>query len=599
MVKTTTLFTKIELNGVDISSFLFKGSTKKLSNQQVNTGQFYFKRGIDASLTMDNNIVGKSFTIQRGFDSPTERYIFRGEVVSFKQQGSTYEINVANKMYAATRLGYDYSFNINTDVEAGVGSEIVKTLYTNAGLSYNDTTVVNTGSTSTFLLRIYLAQGPILDTLKDLCKVYEYTFFYKDSDDLAYFTPKGYNDTNIILTTGVDIVNRVQWLNTGENLTNNLTLIGGQQLDWATETFAGPSTQVTLIAKPVDTDVTVNGVKKQRGVNSSDPKDFYVDSEARILYFTASGTNIIVNYSYNVPVKVSISNYTSISNFVQYDRTIVDEKLTNTDDATLKANNIINDSSDVLTSAPLNIIGDNSIELNDVITIVDNINNKTVTAFVNSIEYSFPSSVDKITIGKVPIGVVDWMSRVSNNIVGLQRQLSSDTNINNQIINLNTQVGVFGYQKKESAGLKPNDLYWDVVGRDTWDAFKWGDDTSETYSELSFIPFNNTYYDDFLNTDFKGTTTATWTGNGTVNFTNGQIATSTRIVYDSDLTITRATLTVTSTGTLIFEISPDNTNWETITPGAEKTLTYTGNKLYWRATSTGISTLTKIKITYR
>jgi hypothetical protein len=105
MVYTFPKLAKIEINNIDVSAYIYDGRFTK-SKQPVKTGNFKFNRNISNVLTIQDSLIGKSFTIQRGFSSATERYVFRGEVTSFKLVGSIYEFTVADRMYGAVKLEY-------------------------------------------------------------------------------------------------------------------------------------------------------------------------------------------------------------------------------------------------------------------------------------------------------------------------------------------------------------------------------------------------------------------------------------------------------------------------------------------------------------
>lgn len=589
---------KFVLNSVDITSVVFKESISKSRNQPVKTMSFLLNRNVLNLLPFDDTILGKEITVQRGFDSATERYIFRGEVVSYKVQGSLFSVTASDKLYVTSRRDYDYSFDINTDTEAGVGSEIVKTLLTFAGLSYSSSSIISTGTDTAYKIVKYPAKGSILNTLKDLCRIYNYQIFYQDSDDLVYFIPKGYIPTSTVLTTGTDIRNRIQWNTSVEDTSNNITIIGGEQLDWNTETFAATASTVTLTATPVDTDVYVNTTTKVlRGVNSTSPNDFYVDGKN--LVFTIPRANIVVNYSYNVPTKTTATNYESISNYNQRDVTIINDKLTNTSDTELRASQYLEEDSNPVTSAPLFVIGNNDLELGQQITVNDTVNNVSKNVIITSIEYNYPYSYDNVVIGKVPVQNIDIQIGIMDAISKLQRQLAAETEINTQLFNLPQNIETVGYSKVETAPMDADALYWDSDTQGTWDDFNWGTDTEETYAISSLVPINQTVYENFRSTEFKdGSSTATWGTTGSCTFTNGQIALSTYYVKDTDLTITKVTLTASATGTLVYEISCNGTDWETVTNGTQLTVVNTGSYIYWRATSTGVSTLSSIQIVY-
>jgi len=589
---------KFIIDGVDVTSMVKGAKVSKAYNQPIKTLSLSLNRNVDSLLMINNDVLGSSITVQRGVSVSTERYVFRGEIVTYKPQGSLYTVSASDKLYVTSRREYDYTFDINTDVEAGVASEIVKTLFTYVGLPYNNSTVVSTGTTADFTLIKYPVKGNIIGTLKDLCNLYDYQVFYNDSEDLTYFIPKGYTSTTTTLTTGIDIRNRIEWLNTVEDTNNNITLIGGEQLDWNTETFAGPATTVTLGATPVDTDVYVNStVKVARGVNSTDPKDFYVDGKN--LVFTVSSSNIVVKYSYNVPTKTTAVDFDSIDNYNQRDVTIINSKLTNTSDTELRAANYLESQANPLTSAPLWVIGNNDLELGQEITVIDNINKLTKMVVVTNIEYNYPFKYDIVTVGKRPSQALDLQANIIDSIVKLQRQLSADTDINTQLITLPQQVDIFGYDKIEEATADSGVLYWDSDTQGTWDDYDWGTDSEESYGVTSLIPSNNIIFEDFYSTEFKdASSTATWSNAGVASFINGQIALSKYYLKDLENTISSLILTANYSGNLVFEVSCDGSNWEIVVSTISHPMVATGHYLYWRATSTGSSTINNVKIQY-
>lgn len=490
---------KVVINGVDVSSYVYGiPQISKPKNQIIKSGIIKLKKTVSSVLTINDETIGDTITIQRGIVTSTERYLLRGEIISHKDLSSIYELTFADKLYAAQRLEYNYTFDKNVDVEAGVASEIVKTLLTAASVPYSSSSIVSTGTDTRLLLVEYKAQGYIIESLKEIANIYLGQLFYNDDEDLAYFIPRGSIPSSTILTTGVEIRNRPEWNTTGEDLVNNLSVIGGEQLDWNEQQFSGDNstTEFTLDAKPVDTDIYIDNVKKLRGVNSSDPKDFYVlESQKKIIFSVAppntAPNNIVVYYSYNVPIKVTSIDYDSIASYNQHDKTITNTSLTNTDDAELQNTNYIEDNSKVLTSTPLKIIGDNTLFPGQTINIVDNINSKNVNVTVESIRWSYPFIYDEIDVGNIPKTNAEMIQNILENILRLNRKLSSDTDINVQLINNTKLIEVRGSTIIERATADTDVLYWDSETQGTWDDFDWGDDTEETYSELETVYINS------------------------------------------------------------------------------------------------------------
>jgi len=597
---------KFVIDGVDVTSYVYKLSDLKLpAGQAVKTGILQLKKSVNEVLVINDTVIGDSITIQRGFTVSTERYILRGEVVSYKNIGSIYEFTVADKFYAGSRREKDYTYDINIDVETGVGSEIVKSLFEVIEVPYDSNTVQSTGTTDNLKINIYPAKGYVINSLKDLASIYLFQTFYNSDEDLAYFIPEGFTSTSTILSTDSDIPARIPWLTTGEDMINNLTIIGGTQLDWNSQTFSGDGslTEFTLAAKPVDTEITVDSVLLNRGVNSSDPNDFYVKSNSKTIVFTVapsnSASNVVVRYSYNVPVKVNSINQESIDSYNQHDSTLINDKLTNSDDAEIRVNTLIEDRAEVLTSAPIKVIGNNNLEVGQQIQIIDKINSLSRNVVVKSIVYSYPYVGDFVDVGKPPADSMDIQLSQLQNIYRLQRQLATDSDINVQLFKENNSLVVLGYQKLEVATADSDVLYWDSDVQGTWDDFDWGDDTEETYSVSSLIPVNNVVFEDFYSTEYRSaSTTATWGTTGSVSFTIGQVAESEYYFKDLETNVINCTLSASFTGSLLFEVSADGINWETVSNNIAHSFVSTGNYLFWRATENNGSTaeLTKLKV---
>lgn len=479
---------KFTLNSVDVTSHVFRSVARK-GKQPIKTCTILLREKVSDVLPITSSIIGKTITIQRGFAASTERYIFRGEVISKKRDGGLIELTCACKMHRAKRLELDYVYDEVIDPEGGVGSEIVKSLFNNAGLNYNATSVPTTGAVNT--LKTFLAKGTIKDSLELLGKIYGRVFFYRDSDDLAYFIEPKSESTSTVLNINNNVVGRITWTDTGEDIINNLTVIGGKQLDWTEESFTGSFDDVTLTATPIDTDITVGGVQLQRGVTSSEPNDFYVEPSNKKIVFTTTQTDPVVRYNYSVPIKVNVSDTTSISNTYQVDKTIIDTKLMTSDDAELEAQGIIDNNKDVLTNAPIRVVGNNDLEVGQEVQVIDSINDVNVLVNVTSVQISYPYQPDQVNVGLLPRDDLDLDEDIRERIAELERQLSTTSDVNVSIITGDDAViGLEVYTKVEVADADTGVLYWDSDVQGDWgnDAgstgYNWGTDTEETYTEV-------------------------------------------------------------------------------------------------------------------
>ncbi len=589
------------INSIDVTSYVHQ-SVIPSNKQPVKNGMIRLIKRIDSVLTIDDSIVSKSVYIGRGETSGTERCILRGEVLSYKIVGSFYELTVVNKLYGCVKREVDYTFERNIDVEEGIGSEIVKNILTVGNVPYSDDSIPSTGTDELLRLKIYPAKGKGLNSIKELADMYKRRIYYNDDEDLAYFTPFDGIETGKTLTTGTDIVGRIAWNNTSEDMNNNITVIGGEQLDWNTETFTPSSGQTTftLAAKPVDTEVYVNSVLKSRGVNSSAPNDFYVIEDKKQIIFTVSPYphTTVINYSYNIPVKASNFDDDSIDEYTQRDNTVINSKLSNTDDAELYVTNVLETQKDLVTNAPIKVINNNDLEIGEIITINDTITGITRKVYIESIEYSYPFKPDMVSIGKTPVNEIDLQLSVLHNIYKLQRQLSTNSDVNLQLINKSVTVEVSGYTKLGRVEKLDNDAYWDY---DNWDddtAF-WCDDSEELFIDDTMIPFNNTVFEDFRSEEFKdASTTANWSNTGVCAFDNGEIALSkTYLISDDD--VTAVTVECDDSTNLSFRVSTNGTDYEDVTIDTEHVMEDTGGYLYIEITASGSASLKWFKIIYR
>jgi hypothetical protein len=589
---------QILINSIDCTSYMYNGTFSKDNKQPVKYGAFRFIKTVNNVLIFDNVLIGKSFVVKRG-EGTASRTLFQGEVVNVRTTGSVFDLEVADKLFKAVIKIYDYTYDINTDVSSGVGSEIVKDLLDQIGLNYSSTSIPSTGTDALFKLKNYKTKKSVLDSLKDLATIYNKKLYYRDGDDLVYFTADTFESSGVVLTVGDNVGNRIQWLTAGENLINNVTFIGGEQLDWTTETLTSAALQTTftLTAKPVDTQITVNSVKLDRGVDSSNPKDFYVVAHNKQLVLTVAPfpNSVVANYSYNIPAKVQSTNYDSVDTYNQRDGEIINTNITNSDDAELRASNFLDQNDDVLISAPLKVLRNNTLELGQIVEVVDSQNGKDEFLLVTSIKYYFPFKPDEIIVGLLPVKDNDVTINMINKINDLEKQLSTDSDVSVSLITTSKDESVLGYCKVESAISDADALYW---GASAWGSKVWSDGLSEAYVVDSLIPLNNYIWEDFYSTEFKdASTTATWTTTGSCSFTIGQIAVG-GYYYFSDARILSATLTADNTTNLTFSLSTDGITYESTTSESLLTFASPGYKLYWKATASGNASLSNVKISY-
>lgn len=189
--------------------------------------------------------------------------------------------------------------------------------------------------------------------------------------------------------------------------------------------------------------------------------------------------------------------------------------------------------------------------------------------------------------------------------------------------NLNPQQGVFPILLRTNETILieegPTIIYSNnITDMAIWDNAQTTWDGSDTNDEWDSYNTNNLVTEQITNprgvfierfgfTTLDGSqTTASWsTANKNVAFTSGEILHINSAFKDNDsnIVITRATLTVTSSsGSFDYEMSADGgSNWESVSSGVEHTFTNTGSDLQIRITENAASTgtITLIKCEYQ
>ncbi len=74
---------------------------------------------------------------------------------------------------------------------------------------------------------------------------------------------------------------------------------------------------------------------------------------------------------------------------------------------------------------------------------------------------------------------------------------------------------------------------------------------------------------------------------------------SSGVFYQDGVTITKAKLSASHTGDIIFFLSADNgSHWEQVTNGVTHTFTNTGTQLKWKAVGRFPAELTRLEVNY-
>ena len=410
--------------------------------------------------------------VKRGFRTPTDEFVFNGQITQFSPEVSTIKIICKNRLYDAIKSAQTKSWDKDIDTSAGVGSEIFKEICDNSSLSYTpalttltDGSVYNTGSIASSLIAKFIQNDEDdFDKMNELANAYNFIITYDYANDRVNFKPKGFTSYPIALNVGTEIPGQIKWKENMEQMINYVKIKGATVYDKVEETFAGPATTFTLQKTPEDTEVrdtNASGtvfVRGQNGVGTIGTDfDYYVDVERKQLVFSGATSNIWIRYGAQVPLPVIAKNQTSIDKYggpnkIPHFKKLTFSEIKDLTDAQNKAAEILNKYSVPFISAANVPILDSVIQTNGVINpgvminIIDKFTNKDVNVFVKEVKKSWPHVYDKITVGDQTWRTESWQADQMKKINLIFNELNKNQDILYQSIDINRETA---YERRD------------------------------------------------------------------------------------------------------------------------------------------------------
>lgn len=165
---------QVKINGVDATSHLVKWSVDEEFGENIT----------QIELTLLNTatlpVVGQTITVKRGQVYAEEQFIFNGYIIEVIKEAGLYKLICKDMLIDLIRNEVTYSYDINVDTEAGVASEIFKSLINVHGggnLIANSTTVQSTGTTNV-LHKFVCNHEDVYKKCEELAELYDYQFYY-------------------------------------------------------------------------------------------------------------------------------------------------------------------------------------------------------------------------------------------------------------------------------------------------------------------------------------------------------------------------------------------------------------------------------------
>jgi hypothetical protein len=646
------LLTKVVIDDITIKDdsdpgalkYLLNWEYERTSTNKISELKLTVLKSISDSVTLT---VGKTVQIWKGFSTSTDTKVFDGYISEFEPDGGVIKITAMDKMWDLIRKNVNKVYE-SSGPQAGQISAIAEDLIeTYGGLTAE---IVATGTGATEIVDEFrCVHTDIFERLKVLAEAVRYQIWYDAVNDTVHFEPEGYNDSGITLTVGTEIMGVPKWSNDTSRMINDLRIDGAVSLTQIRKpigtgygtigtTADFETTGIILDKTPESVELILDSSTPPITVKTGGTKDassghyYYVDKENKKV-IPATGTtfpieNAIVNYTWHAPSPIHQINQESIDTYGKFEKQMTFSDIITISDAEVRTREILSKFSQPFLVGELLVKSDSSIDVNigDTVTVVDNISRPSINTqlVITKQVVKYPGTYQELVVGDESIRLSDWQYNVENRLKRIEESLSlSSQDLILELVDIQKTLTVVPrYRQIQQANIAGETMIWGSSTFGIWGTAKWGGTantsfvlsnsgagilgTSKLGSQTStptnywIAQYQDTYTEEFVDDDFESSnTTASWSDTGSVSFTAGQIAESSSVDYNNG-NITVATLTSTETsGTFLYEMTADGTNWETVTSGTAHIFVNTGTDLRWRATENNSTTgeISKIEIT--
>jgi len=260
-------------------------------------------------------------------------------------------------------------------------------------------TYQSSSGASGITLKQYVADGKLVDVLKDLAAITN-RVFYTTGSKLLVFDDAKFNDLDLVLTHGRLLRVSDDGYDDTE-IVNDLTVLG-QNLQYNTvQTFNGNNSDVTftLDNNPVVVKVTVGGTE------STPETDYDFDTMNRTIIFatapTTGSNNISVEYTFEKPLYIRGTKSDSITTYGVHAKKLNLPWISSREDGVRFVQAYLNRYKDIsqkvkVTSGKLY----NSLQENDIVHLVNKIKGIDGDFVIKSITWKYPKMETEIEVGE-------------------------------------------------------------------------------------------------------------------------------------------------------------------------------------------------------
>ena len=517
---------KVTIDGTDVTNYVQDYDVNGSIESDYDTANITLIGDVTDAIASFK--VGSTVTVQRGVNSATDYYLFRGVISRVSKQSPNIIIECYDKLWALSRKEYTYSFDKNIDSEGGNVSKLFYNLVTTqGGLNSTWGTTIQDSGESILIDKFILNHDKIFTKLVELKNLLDWQMYYDAETDNVYFEPLGttaYSGGSLKVGESGNVTRVPKWDYDFEQMMNTITVIGAEQLVETTELFSGDDseTDFQLEFVPKSVKVYVGGTLQVGGVvrSTNGTYNYTLNNlpDIRKVIFEAGSIpttavdNIEVRYTYGIPTPVQGNQPESVSTYGTFEQTKFYNDIKTVNDAENKLMILLDKYGFPFVKTKLETTGVFGLVAGMTVKIEDTINNENRTLLVKKTKHKYPEESDTIDVGDEDWRLYDWLSKLNDRIGRFEKDNLTNQRIiiqytfnDNDYFFDNRYLKLIKRDVDSTAFILTHTAYG-ILGTSTL-----GGTIQPEVLQRLILP-NDLYYEEFYDTDFKDTseTTATW-----------------------------------------------------------------------------------------
>ena len=297
---------------------------------------------------------------------------------------------------------------------------IIEDLITNN----TDLTYIGKGGSTGLILEKYIANGKLIDILRDFSALTGYIFYTNGLKEFV-FEPNRFAEVDFTFTHGINAtIYKTSYDDT--EIVNDLIVLGENLRYRTVQTFSSTGgVTYALNQGAVSTRVTVNGTEKEA------EQDYNVDAIGKTITFTTapSGT-IVVEYEYEKPLYIRGTRQSSINQHGVHAKRLIMPWIKNRQDGVRFIQSYLNKFKDIRLNIKLQVPTlFNSIQENDIIYVKNTIKNIDSQFVVKGITWAYPSNITYLDLGEYSFDFLEIDKQVTEKLHDLEDAFTTNKEI--------------------------------------------------------------------------------------------------------------------------------------------------------------------------